>query len=73
MRRFLVRQSRCASKISNLEDIAAKEFELFSAEFSELYPLVWQAEKAKILADEKPLVDELCAYRDVLCLADHRH
>jgi hypothetical protein len=35
--------------------------------------LIGAAEKAKILADEKPLVDELCAYRDVLCLADHQH
>lgn len=30
--------------------------------------MIGEAEKAKILATEKPLVDELCAYRDVLCL-----
>jgi hypothetical protein len=27
-----------------------------------------EAETAKILADEKTLIDDLCAYRDVLCL-----
>lgn len=39
---------------------------------SYMIQLVGEAEKAKILADEKPLLDALCAYRDVLCLA-HRH
>jgi hypothetical protein len=33
--------------------------------------LIGEAEKAKILADEKALLDGLCAYRDILCLADH--
>lgn len=32
--------------------------------------MVGQAEKAQILANEKALVDDLCAYRDVLCLPD---
>jgi hypothetical protein len=40
---------------------------------SYIIQLMGEAEKARILADEKPLVDELCAYRDVLCLADHKH
>jgi hypothetical protein len=35
--------------------------------------LIGEAEKAKILAAEKPLLDELCAYRDVLCLDHSRH
>jgi len=35
--------------------------------------LIGEAEKAKILADERPLLDELCAYRDVLCLAHTEH
>jgi len=35
--------------------------------------LIGEAEKAKILADEKALVDELCAYRTVLCLSPHHH
>jgi hypothetical protein len=35
---------------------------------SYIIQLIGAAEKAKILADEKPLLDELCAYRDVLCL-----
>jgi hypothetical protein len=39
-----------------------------NAEQSYLIHLVGEAEKAKILADEKRLVAELCAYRDVLCL-----
>ena len=39
-----------------------------NAEQSYMIQLVGEAEKAKILADEKPLLDDLCAYRDVLCL-----
>lgn len=35
--------------------------------------LIGEAEKAKIMADEKPLLDELCAYRDILCLAQTKH
>ena len=35
--------------------------------------LIGDAEKTKILADEKPLVDALCAYRDVLCLTHEKH
>ena len=35
--------------------------------------LIGETEKAKILADEKQLVDDLCAYRDVLCLAHTKH
>ena len=30
--------------------------------------MIGETEKAKILADEKELIDALCAYRDVLCL-----
>jgi hypothetical protein len=37
-------------------------------EQSYMIQLVGAAEKAKILADEKALVDDLCAYREVLCL-----
>lgn len=35
--------------------------------------MMGEAETAKILADEKTLVDDLCAYRDVLCLPETRH
>jgi hypothetical protein len=35
--------------------------------------LVPEAEKGKILADEKTLLDDLCAYRDVLCLPNMKH
>jgi len=40
------------------------------AEQSYMIQLIGDAEKAKILADEKTLVADLCAYRDVLCLSD---
>ena len=35
--------------------------------------LIGEAEKAKIMADEKTLLEDLCAYRDVLCLPDMEH
>jgi hypothetical protein len=44
-----------------------------NSEQSYVIQLIGEAEKAKILADEKALVDELCAYRDILCLADKKH
>lgn len=40
---------------------------------SYIIQLIGEAEKAKILAAEKPLVNELCAYRDVLCLNHSAH
>ena len=40
-----------------------------SAEQSYMIQLIGESEQARILADEKALVDELCAYREVLCLA----
>ena len=43
------------------------------AEHSYMIQLIGEAEKTRILADEKPLLDELCAYRDVLCLPDMAH
>jgi hypothetical protein len=39
-----------------------------NAEQSYMIQLVGEAEKAKILADEKALIDDLCAWREVLCL-----
>jgi len=44
-----------------------------NAEQSYVIQLIGEAEKAKILADEKALLDELCAYRVILCLADKKH
>jgi hypothetical protein len=44
-----------------------------NAEQSYMIQLIGEAEKAKILQDEKALIDELCAYRDVLCLAHQKH
>lgn len=35
--------------------------------------MMGEAEKAKILADEKVLIHDLCAYRDVLCLPEMKH
>lgn len=43
------------------------------AEHSYMIQLVGETEKAKILTDEKTLIDDLCAYRDVLCLAHAGH
>jgi hypothetical protein len=40
-----------------------------NGEQSYIIQLTGDAEKARIMADEKALLDELCAYRDVLCLA----
>lgn len=42
-------------------------------EQSYMIQLIGEAEKARILADEKPLIDGLCAYRDVLCNAASMH
>lgn len=44
-----------------------------NAEQSYVIQLIGEAEKAKILADEQALLDELCAYRDILCLAGKKH
>ena len=43
------------------------------AEQGYMIQLIGEAEKAKIVADEKTLLDELCAYRDVLCLSSKVH
>lgn len=40
-----------------------------NAEQTFMIQLIGEAEKARILADEKTLVDDLCAYREILCLA----
>ncbi|WP_162914055.1 hypothetical protein [Taklimakanibacter lacteus] len=44
-----------------------------NGEQSYMIQMVGAAEKARILADEKELVDELCAYRNVLCLDHTQH
>ena len=44
-----------------------------NAEQSYMILMVGEAERARILADEKALIDDLCAYRDVLCLSDMKH
>ena len=40
---------------------------------SYMIQLIGAAEKMQILSDEKPLLDDLCAYRAVLCLAEDTH
>jgi len=35
--------------------------------------LIGAAEKAKILADEKTLLNDLCSYRDFLCVPGMKH
>jgi hypothetical protein len=42
-----------------------------NAEHSYFIVMVGAAEKAQILRDEKPLLDALCAYREILCLENH--
>jgi hypothetical protein len=44
-----------------------------NAEQSYVIQLIGEAETARILANEKALVNELCAYRELLCLADKEH
>jgi hypothetical protein len=44
-----------------------------NAEQSYMIQMVGASEKAKILADEKQLLDALCAHRDLLCLGDEQH
>jgi hypothetical protein len=43
------------------------------AEHSYMIQIIGEAERAKILADEKPLIDALCAYRELLCLGHGAH
>jgi hypothetical protein len=43
------------------------------AEHTYMIQLIGESEKARILADEKPLVDALCTYRQVLCLTPDSH
>src|SRR5258708_25840138 len=43
------------------------------AEQSYMIQLVGEAEKAKLLADERTLLLDLCAYRDFLCVTDMKH
>lgn len=43
------------------------------AEQSYMIQLIGEAEKAQIMADEKTLLSDLCAYRDVLCLPTMKH
>jgi hypothetical protein len=43
------------------------------AEQSYMIQLIGEAEKVKIMADEKALLDDLCDYRDFLCLANKKH
>jgi hypothetical protein len=44
-----------------------------NAEQSYMIQLIGEAETAKILAHGKPLLDDLCAYRDLLCLPNMKH
>jgi hypothetical protein len=43
------------------------------AEQSYIIHLVGEAEKAKIMAGEQALLDDLCAYREFLCLPNKKH
>ena len=41
------------------------------AEHTYFIQLIGEAEKARILRDERPLIDALCQYREILCLENH--
>ena len=43
------------------------------AEQSYIIHVIGEAEKARIVADDKSLLNDLCGYRDVLCLPDMKH
>jgi hypothetical protein len=43
------------------------------AEHTYMIQLIGEGEKAKIMTDEKALIDALCEYRAVLCLAPDHH
>lgn len=61
----------------SLSDFASLKYPFIdrqgNAEQSYMIAMVGDAEKAKILADEKALLADLCAYRNVLCLGHHSH
>jgi hypothetical protein len=48
-------------------------FEEGIAEQSYMIHIVGEAERARIMVEEKPLLDELCGYRDVLCIPHVQH
>ena len=60
----------------NLADHASLQWPFIdkqgNAEHSYMIQMVGETEKAKIMADEKPLLDDLCAWRDALCLAHEK-
>lgn len=71
--------------LTNEEIGATPDFNVFSSlrypfidqhgipEQSYMIQLIGEAETNKILSAEQPLIDALCAYRDVLCLAHEGH
>jgi hypothetical protein len=42
-------------------------------EQSYIIQMLGEAERARIMTDEKPLLEELCQYRDVLCVPNVKH
>jgi hypothetical protein len=48
-------------------------FEEGVAEQTYMIQLLGETERARITAEQKPLLDELCAYRDSLCFPEHNH
>jgi hypothetical protein len=59
--------------VPSLNPLHAFAFQEGIAEQTYIIQLVGDAEKAKIIADEKSLLGDLCAYRDVLCLPKGSH
>lgn len=63
--------------VPNLSDHASLHWPFIdkqgNAEQSYIIQLVGEAERSRILADEAALLNELCVYRDYLCLAPKKH
>src|SRR5262245_35728575 len=55
--------------VPSIHPLHAFAFKEGIAEQTYIIQLVGDAEKATIMADEKPLLADLCAYRDLLCLS----
>jgi hypothetical protein len=63
--------------VPNLSDFSSLRYPFIdrqgNAEQSYMIQLIGETEKAKILADEKTLLDDLCTHRDLLCLPNNQH
>lgn len=63
--------------LPDLTDLVSMQYPFIdrqgNGEQTYMIQLVGEAEKAKILAEEKSLIGDLCEYREVLCLSHVEH